>query len=425
MAETTKAGKIVEMAARDSYGRLLAYLVARTGDVDAAEDALAEAFLKALESWPKMGVPDRPAAWLLTTARRRHIDQYRHNQSVGRLVDTLIADAERDAFAPEKEFSLETHFPDERLKLLFLCTHPTIEAGVRTPLMLQTVLGIDAATIANAFLTSPSTMGQRLSRAKMKIRDAGIRLEAPPELELAPRIDSVLDAIYAAYGLGWDRAVVDGADRRWRGLSDESIWLARLTISLLPNDPEAMGLLALMLYCEARTAGRRGPDGEYVPLSDQDASRWSTSMIEEAEALLSTAATARRIGRYQLEAAIQSAHSRRAYGEEVDWMAVAGLYAGLVIVDPTIGARVGQAAAVAKAASASEGLRFLESIDVDAVAAYQPYWALKAHLLQEVGDVDGARGAYQRAIGLSEDPAVQAFLRRRMDPEDAAVDRPT
>jgi len=276
------------------------------------------------------------------------------------------------------------------------------------------VLGIDAATIANAFLTSPSTMGQRLSRAKTKIRATAIRLEAPAEAELSPRIDSVLDAIYAAYGLGWDRAVVDGADPRWRGLSDEAIWLGRLTISLLPDDAEAKGLLALMLYCEARTNVRRGIDGEYVPLSEQDASRWSRSMIEEAEALLSTAARARRIGRYQLEAAIQSAHSRRAYGEEVDWMAVAGLYAGLVIVDPTIGARVGQAAAVAEAMSATEGLRLLDAVDEATVSAYQPYWALKAHLLSTLGRVDEARAAYQRAIGLSEDPAVQGFLRKKI-----------
>jgi len=403
------------MAARESYGRLLAYLVARTGDVDAAEDALAEAFLRALESWPRTGVPDRPEAWLLTAARRRHIDEYRQGRTAARLVDTLIADAERESFGPGKELSLETQFPDERLKLLFLCTHPAIDAAVRTPLMLQTVLGIDAATIANAFLTSPSTMGQRLSRAKTKIRATAIRLEAPAEAELSPRIDSVLDAIYAAYGLGWDRAVVDGADPRWRGLSDEAIWLGRLTISLLPDEPEAKGLLALMLYCEARTNVRRGVDGEYVPLSEQDASRWSRSMIEEAEALLSTAARARRIGRYQLEAAIQSAHSRRAYGEEVDWMAVAGLYAGLVIVDPTIGARVGQAAAVAEAMSATEGLRLLDAVDEATVSAYQPYWALRAHLLSEVARSDEARLAYQRAIGLSEDPAVQSFLQSKND----------
>lgn len=411
------ARRAVEMAARESYGRLLAYLVTRTGDVAAAEDALGDAFLRALEAWPRTGIPDRPDSWLMTAAKRRHIDEYRQARSAARTVATLIDDAQRDALTSGGEFSVETEFPDERLKLLFLCTHPAIDPAARTPLMLQTALGIDAARIANAFLVSPAAMGQRLTRAKTKIRQAAIRIDAPPEAELPQRVGAVLEAIYAAYGLGWDRAVF-GSDLRWRGLSEEAIWLARLTVSFLPDEPEAKGLLALMLYCESRTPARRSGDGAYVPLSEQDTELWSRPLIDEAETLLMAASTAGRFGRYQLEAAIQSAHSRRAYGEPVDWDAIAKLYDGLAAIAPSIGAYIGRAAAVAEAVSPDEGLRLLEDIETALAATYQPYWALKAHLLARLGRREEAAGAYERAIGLSEDPAVKAFLRdRMMDPK--------
>jgi RNA polymerase sigma-70 factor (ECF subfamily) len=388
-------------------------LVARTRDVDAAEDALGDALLRALESWPRTGIPDRPEAWLLTTARRRQIDEIRSSKSAARIVDSLIVEMERAGKPEGDEAMMDVNFPDERLKLLFLCTHPAIDPAVRTPLMLQTALGIDAATIANAFLVAPATMGQRLTRAKAKIRQAAIRIEAPSEEELPARVESVLDAIYAAYGLGWDRAVY-GADPRWRGLGEEAVWLGRLTVSLLPGEPEAKGLLALMLYCDSRASARRAVDGGYVPLSDQDASAWSRPLIDEAESLLTAAFAQRHIGRYQLEAAIQSAHARRAYGFPVDWVAIADLYAGLVRIAPTVGALVGRAAALAEADSPSEGMRYLDGIDPSSSATYQPYWALRAHLLGKLGKQDEARAAYRRAIGLSEDPAVREFLTKRM-----------
>lgn len=405
------AARAVERAARESYGRLLAFLIARTGDVAGAEDALGDAFLRALESWPRTGVPDRPEAWLLTAARRRQIDEFRQAKSASKAVDALIADAERLVTAPP-ELSTDMEFPDERLKLLFLCAHPAIDPAARAPLMLQTALGVDAATISNAFLVPPATMGQRLTRAKAKIRQTAIRIDAPSKAELPERVEAVLEAIYAGYGLGWDRAVY-GSDQRWRGLSEEAIWLARLTVSLMPDEPEAKGLLALMLYCESRTDVRRSGEGAYVPLSEQDAMRWSKPLIDEAEDLLMAASSAKKIGRFQLEAAIQSAHSRRAYGEAVDWGAIAELYDGLTAISPTAGALVGRAAAVAEAFSAQEGLRLIDDLDTSSMAAYQPYWALKAHLLREVGRVDEAAKAYERAIGLSEDPAVKTFLRRR------------
>src|SRR5688572_17203801 len=213
--------RAIEDAARSSYGRLIAYLSARTRDVAAAEDALADAFLAALDTWPRDGLPEKPEAWLLTAARRRLIDRARHDRRVRTTSASgldLVAETS-DAAASGDEF------PDERLKLLFVCAHPAIDPAVHTPLMLQTVLGLDAARIARAFLVSPTAMGQRLVRAKAKIRDARIAFEVPGEGELAPRLSAVLEAIYAAYASGWEDAA--GADPRMRGLADEAIWLAR------------------------------------------------------------------------------------------------------------------------------------------------------------------------------------------------------
>ena len=394
------------LAARTAYGRLVAYLAARWRDVAAAEDALGDALVAALETWPRDGVPDKPEAWLFTAARRRLLDAARR------------AGVRAEAAADLRIVMDDTHgagdasFPDERLKLLFVCAHPAIDETVRTPLMLQTVLGLDAARIAAAFVVAPATMGQRLVRAKAKIRDAGIRFEVPERRELPPRLEAVLEAIYAAYGTAWED--VDGADPRRRGLADEAIWLGRLVTRLLPGEPEALGLLALMLHCEARRAARRDADGRYVALAEQDVARWSRAAIEEAEQLLARAAEAGAPGRFQLEAAIQSVHAQRATsGRHTDWDAIALLYEGLIRIAPTIGARVGQAAALGEAGGPGAGLHALDAIPLDAVVAYQPYWALRAHLLARTGRPDDARACYARAIGLSEEPAVRAFLAAR------------
>jgi predicted RNA polymerase sigma factor len=280
----TDTHRAVERVARDSYSRLVAFLTVRSRDVAAAEDALADAFHAALETWPRTGVPDRPEAWLLTAARRRLIDHARHARVHAEAMPALIAIAdEAQALA-----SSDIVFPDERLKMLFLCAHPAIDARVRAPLMLQTVLGLDAARIASAFLVQPSAMGQRLTRAKAKIRDAGIAFELPQPAQLPPRLDAVLDAIYAAYGGGWEDMA--GADPRRKGLAAEAIDLGRLLVRLMPTEPEAQGLLALMLHSAARRDARRSASGAYVPLSEQDVARWSTAMIDEAEQSLNAAA---------------------------------------------------------------------------------------------------------------------------------------
>jgi predicted RNA polymerase sigma factor len=402
-SEEEKVHRTIERVARESYGRLVAYLSVNTHDLAAAEDALSEALLKSLTAWPRDGVPQNPEAWLLTTARHSSIDAVRHQRVVSASEPTLQLLRENTM-----ETNLSTEFPDERLKLLFVCAHPAIDPAMHTPLMLQTVLGLDAVRIAGVFLISPKTMGQRLVRAKTKIRDGGIQFEIPEPRDLPQRLDAVLDAIYAAFGIGWDDLV--GVDGRSRELAEEAIWLARMLLQLMPNEAEVGGLLALMLHCEARRAARRGRDGRYVPLSEQDPKLWSRPLIEDAERHLAGASKFGRPGRFQLEAAIQSVHAERGRSGEIEWAAIVGFYEQLNRISPTPGRRTGYAAALAEANRAEQGLAVLDAIDQDAVSAYQPYWAVRAHLLQRLGKGAEARHAYDRAIGLAEDPAVREFL---------------
>lgn len=405
-SEQESTHRAIERVARESYGRLVAYLSSHTHDVGSAEDALGNALVAALETWPRAGVPQSPEAWLLTTARRSFIDLVRHRQVAEASEPTLALLREES-----KDTTLSPEFPDERLKLLFVCAHPAIDPAMHTPLMLQTVLGLDAAHIAHAFLVSPTTMGQRLVRAKTKIRDAGIRFEVPQERELPQRLDAVLEAIYAAFGIGWDDMA--GVDQRGRDLAEEAIWLARVLLQLMPEEAKVHGLLALMLHCEARRAARRGSDGRYVPLSEQDCQKWSLPLIEEAERHLGEASRDGRTGRFQLEAAIQSVHAERARNGRIQWSAIMMFYEQLIRISPTLGTQTGYAAAVAEAKGAEAGLAALDGIDADAISAYQPYWAVRAHLLQRLGKTAEALDAFDRAIGLAEDPAVKQFLLQR------------
>ncbi len=402
-----EARMAAELAARASYGRLVALLARQWRDLAAAEDALADAFRAALEHWPTSGVPARPEAWLLTTARRVLIDRAR--------AQTVRADAGPTLALLTDQFAMAEPalFPDDRLKLLFVCAHPAIDASARTPLMLQTVLGLDAARIAAAFLTSAAALGQRLVRAKAKIRDAGIAFAVPEQSELAPRLDAVLQAVYAAYGSGWED--VAGADPKRRGLAEEAIWLGRLIAGLLPREPEAHGLLALMLHCEARRAARRDAAGAFVPLAEQDVALWSRAMIGQAETALGEAAKLGRIGPFQLEAAIQSVHAARAVSGRTDWQALAQLHEGLARLAPTTGVLVSRAAAFAEAFGPERGLALLTELPEAEIASYQPFWALRAHLMQRLGLEAEARLAFDRAIGLADDPAVRAFLAQRRD----------
>ena len=398
-----KVHRTIERVVRESYGRLVAYLSVHTQDLAGAEDALSDALLKALTAWARDGVPQNPEAWLLTTARHALIDFFRHQRVV------LDSEPNLQLLTPHSaETILETNFPDERLKLLFVCAHPAIDPAVHTPLMLQTVLGLDAARIAGTFLVSPKTMGQRLVRAKTKIRDGGIRFEVPEPRLLPQRLEAVLEAIYAAFGIGWDSMA--GADERGRGLAEEAIWLARVLLELIPGEPEVQGLLALMLHCEARRGARRDRNGRYVPLSEQDPKLWAHALMEEAERHLAQASKSGCPGRFQLEAAIQSVHAERARSGRIEWTAIVRFYEQLNRISPTIGRETGYAAALAEANGAREGLAVLDAIDQNAASVYQPYWAVRAHVLQLLGKGREAQHAYDRAIGLAEDPAVREFL---------------
>ena len=393
----------VEQAARTSYGRLVAWLAARWRDVAAAEDALSDAFAAALRTWPQTGVPEKPEAWLLAAAHRRLIDLARHHR--------VRADTAADLAAAFENTPASMPFPDERLPLLFVCAHPAIAEETRAPLMLQTVLGLDAARIAAAWLVAPSAMSQRLVRAKNKIRDAGIRFQLPESSELPERLDSVLEAIYAAYGTGWEDLI--GADARNRDITREALWLARALAELLPGEPEALGLLSLLLHCEARRPSRRDSDGRYVPLSAQKPAAWVHPLINEAEATLSAAARLQRPARFQWLAAIQSAHARRARDGRTDWAAILTLYNALMNDAPTTGAAVARAAALGEVHGARHALDALSEIPADSVQRYQPYWALRADLLARLDRPDEAAFAYQQSIDLCTDPAVSAFLHER------------
>ena len=421
MADATADGPAVtaqhaaEAAARRSYGKLIAFLAARTGDVALAEDCLSDAFAKAHVDWPAHGTPANAEAWLLTVARRRMIDAYRHRRSgeqvareLGWLFDELDESAglARDG-APA--------IPDDRLRLMFACAHPALDDAVRAPLILQTTLGLDAGTIASAFLVAPATMGQRLVRAKAKIRQARIPFRVPDHDELPTRLATVLDAIYAAFAEGW--ADPAGADARQRNLAEESLWLGRVVASLLPREPEALGLLALMLHAHARRGARRSPAGDYVPLDQQDPAQWDAAMIDEAEVLLTAASRLDSAGRYQLEAAVQSAHAVRRRGARADWAAVAPLYAALEALTGSPVVRINHAVALAHTRGAAAGLAALDALagspHATRLADYQPYWAARAELHARCGDTAAAAPAYERAIGLERDPAVRRFLQQR------------
>lgn len=398
----------VEAVARDSYGRLVAYIAARTSDISDAEDALSEALLAALENWPTNGVPDKPEAWLLQVARNRLIDASRRART------RREAEPWLQQLAVEGEATTTGHdfFPDERLKLLLVCAHPAIDAAARTPLMLQVVLGIDAVKIACAFLASPVAMSQRLVRAKTKIRDALIPFRVPDPPEMGERLSFVLDAIYAAYTTGWD-SLPDAASTH-RALASEAVALGRVLVQLLPAEPEALGLLAMMLHCEARRDARFSNAGEFIPLDQQDTTRWSASLTEEAEIYLRAAAGFGRAGRYQLEAAIQSIHAARVKTGKIDWPEIALLYEGLVQLAPGIGASVGRAVALAQAGNPSAGLNALEALPQKSVVTYQPFWAARGHIMELLHRNEEAEQAFARAASLTDDSALRDYLLKRI-----------
>ena len=405
--ENIGARDLADQVARRSYGKLIAYLAARTRDVAAAEDALSEAFAAALLDWPGSGCPENPEAWLMTVARRKFLDALRATQREIATEDIGEISAELDSMLERAEI------PDRRLGLMFACAHPAIEPAIRAPLMLQTILGLDAARIASAFLVSPTTMGQRLVRAKNKIRGAGIPLEIPETNELQARLETVLDAIYAAFSEGWSDGA--GTDAARRELAAEAIYLGRILTHLLPDEPEGLGLLALMLHAEARRSARRNSAGEYVPLTQQDTSLWDAELMEEAETLLSRAGAMNAIGRFQLEAAIQSAHAVRVRKGHSDWSAILQLYDALFALSQSPVAALNRAMARAEVEGAEAALADVDRIGGDArMNQYQPYWAARAELLARLRLRTEARRAYEIALGLTSDASVRGYLEQRL-----------
>jgi RNA polymerase sigma-70 factor (ECF subfamily) len=403
-----EASRAAERVARESFGRLVAFLAARTRDVAGAEDALAEAFAQALSQWPVSGVPENPAAWLLTAARRRASDaRRRRNLEAG--------GAERLALmAGELEAASAEAIPDRRLALMFACAHPAIDRAVRAPLILQAVLGLTAADIAAAFLVPPAAMGQRLVRAKTRLRDAGVPFRIPDREELPERLAAVLEAIYAAYARGWG----DEAPR----LAEEAMWLAEVVVGLMPDEPEAKGVLALMCYAEARRPARRTADGAFVPLEEQDVALWDKSALGMAERLLREASRAGPSGRYQIEAAIQSAHVARRLGGAATWPAIVALYDHLLELTHSPVAALNRAVALAETEGPEAALAALVPLANDErLAAYQPYWAARGALLARAGRAAEARVALTRALGLADDPAVRAWLRGRLEAAPTAA----
>ena len=414
-ATAPSAHQAAASAARQAYGRLLAWLAWQWRDLAAAEDALASALEAALTDWPVHGVPDAPQAWLLTVARRALLQAARRQ----RLHDSPQVQAVLDA---EPDTTHNASLPDSRLKLLFVCAHPALDAAVRPALMLQVVLGLQARQIAPAMLTSPAALAQRLVRAKHKIRATGLRFEEPCEDELPARLHAVLEAIYAAYGLGWDHAEADpdpgtAVEPELQGLRSEALFLADLVCTLLPASAqraEAEGLLALMLFCESRRPARRAADGSFVPLDQQDSSTWQRPLIDQGNQLLVGAARWCAAGPFQLEAAIQSAHCQRLFGGSTPWAGIVTLYERLLALAPSLGAQVAHAVACAQAGDSVRAARLLASLQSPRLVAYQPYWVALGHVASQQGQADAARQAWQRAIGLTSAPALRAHLLARL-----------
>ncbi len=390
------------LVARASYGRLVALLAARNGDIAAAEEALSAAFLAALEKWPQTGIPKNPEGWLMAAAKNQATDAHRKHSK-----HTLLTHDEMTEFmdADSSHETAEEDVPDERLRLLFVCAHPAIDASIHTPLMLQVVLGFEATDIAKTLLISPTALAQRLVRAKRKIKEARIEFAVPEKKEMASRLSSVLEAIYGAYSLDWLHAPDE------RDMSEEAIFLLRLLARLLPEEPEVCGAAALISFAHARRAARI-EDGMLVPLHEQDISRWDDQLISEADAHLAQAARFKSLGRFQLEAAIQQAHVNGVLRGQLDWTSVLHLSEGMCRLWPTAGAHVNRIAAMAHVAGPAVALEVLEKWRA-VNDAFQPAEATRAHLLMQLNRHEDAARAYQSAIDLTVEPACRRWLERQ------------
>ncbi|MET7875302.1 RNA polymerase sigma factor [Micromonospora sp. DT68] len=409
--EGAAVGSSVEAVFREERGRLLASLVHRFGDLDLAEEVTSEAIEAALVHWPAEGVPSRPGAWLLTTARRRAVDRLRRDRVLATRLAVLQAEAERAGPAPPAD--ADRDLPDDRLALFFTCAHPALPSQDRGALTLRFLAGLTTTEVARAFLVPPTTMAQRLVRAKRKIRDARIPFRVPGADELPERLPTVLQAVYSIFTEGY--AASSGPDLQRTDLTEEAIRLARILRRLLPGEQEVAGLLALMLLTDARRAARTGPDGEVVLLDDQDRTRWDHAMIDEGRALVLVALTGGQPGPYGVQAAIAALHDEAADVASTDWPQVVALYDVLLTMVPSPVVALNRAAAVAMRDGPEAGLALLDELaDDPRLRGYHLYPATRADLLRLLGRNDEAAASYRSALALVGTEPERAHLLRRL-----------
>lgn len=412
MAEVSGARETVERIFREEYGRILATLIRVCGDFDLAEESLQDALAIALERWPADGVPANAGAWLTTTARRRAIDRLRRNQTFAAKQAALEADAAINALAAESEQPVHD-IPDDRLRLIFTCCHPALAQEAQVALTLRTLGGLSTPEIARAFLVSEATMAQRLVRVKRKIREASIPYRVPPAHMMPERLEAVLATLYLIFNEGYAATAGEALVRR--ELCSEAIRLARVLCSLMPDEPEALGLLALMLLHDARRDARSGPGGELITLEEQDRSRWNGAQIEEGTSLAQRALRMRRGGPYQVQAAIAALHCEAKSPEETDWAQIGALYGELMRMRPTPVVELNRAVAIALSQSLEAGLRLLDdSALAGELDSYHLYHSARADLLRRAERFEEAADAYRRALECASNDVERRYLERRL-----------
>ena len=410
MLQPQSIDRTIDRIVREEWGRILASLTKSLGDIQLAEDVLQDAIVAAMDTWAARGIPKVPAAWLLTTARRKALDRIRRDRNFASKRAELAILTELEA-VPGDTGGAEM-IPDKRLEMIFTCCHPALEDKTSLALTLRTLGGLTTEEIAAAFLDSRAAMAQRLTRAKKKIALAGIPYAIPQAEDLPGRLSMVLGVIYLIFNEGY--ATRTGAHPVRADLTDEAIRLGRIMHQLMPCEAEVAGLLALMLLHDARRASRVAEAGAMIPLEDQNRARWDRALIAEGDDILRTALTKGRIGPYQLQAAISAVHAHAPSWDETDWPQIVALYDLLYQMQPSAVVQVNRAVAVSYARSVNEGLALLADADSGEMRRYQPYHAARADFLARAGDAAAARAAFETAIALSDNRAEHEFLRGKM-----------